>query len=77
VEDSILFEGVEVGRYARIRRAIIDKGVVIPQHAHIGYDHDEDRRRGFVVSDGGIVVLAKAHKGEEIEHTLAAQPSES
>jgi glucose-1-phosphate adenylyltransferase len=59
VEDSILFEGVDVGRHARIRRAIIDKGVQIPEGARIGYDLDEDRRRGFTVSESGIVVLGK------------------
>ena len=59
VEDSILFEGVDVGRRARIRKAIIDKGVQIPEGARIGYDLDEDRRRGFTVTDDGIVVLGK------------------
>lgn len=59
VEDSILFEGVDVGRHARIRRAIIDKGVQIPEGARIGYDLDEDRRRGFTVSESGVVVLGK------------------
>jgi glucose-1-phosphate adenylyltransferase len=60
VEDSILFEGVNVGRHARIRRAIIDKGVHIPPHAEIGFDLELDRRRGFTVSEGGVVVLAKS-----------------
>lgn len=59
VEDSILFEGVDVGRHARIRRAIIDKGVQIPEGVQIGYDLDEDRRRGFTVTESGIVVLGK------------------
>jgi glucose-1-phosphate adenylyltransferase len=60
VEDSILFEGVEIGRYARIRRAIIDKGVHIPSGVRIGFDPDEDRARGFTISDNGIVVIAKS-----------------
>lgn len=60
VEDSILFEGVEIGRYARIRRAIIDKGVHIPQGVRIGFDPDEDRARGFTISDNGVVVIAKS-----------------
>ena len=59
VEDSILFEGVHVGRHARVRRAIIDKGVKIPEGARIGYDLDEDRRRGFTVTESEIVVLGK------------------
>lgn len=60
VEDSILFEGVEVGRRAQIRRAIIDKGVQIPEGTRIGYDVEEDRRRGFTISESGIVVLGKS-----------------
>lgn len=67
VQDSIVFEGVNVGRHAKIRRAIIDKGVNIPAGVQIGYDMDQDRRRGFVVSDNGIVVIAKA---DGVEHLL-------
>ncbi|MFN0020340.1 MAG: glucose-1-phosphate adenylyltransferase [Pirellulaceae bacterium] len=70
VEDSILFEGVDVGRHAKIRRAIIDKGVTIPPGVEIGYDLELDRRRGLTISDGGIVVLAKS---DGIEHVLAAK----
>jgi len=58
VEESILFEGVNVGRHARIRRAIIDKNVEIPQGLQIGYDPEEDRKR-FFVSPQGIVVVPK------------------
>lgn len=60
VEESILFAGVNVGRRCRIRRAIIDKGVQVPEGTEIGYDHDADRARGFTVSPGGVTVIAKA-----------------
>lgn len=59
VEDSILFDGVEVGRRCRIRRAIIDKGVRIPPETQIGYDPVEDAERGFTVTDSGLVVIAR------------------
>jgi glucose-1-phosphate adenylyltransferase len=65
VQDSILFDGVDIGRHARIRRAIIDKGVRIPPGASVGYDPEEDRARGFTVSDNGITVIAKA---DGVEH---------
>jgi glucose-1-phosphate adenylyltransferase len=58
VYDSILMEDVNVGRYAKIKRAIIDKGVEIPQGTVIGYDPEQDRKR-FVVTESGIVVVAK------------------
>ena len=63
VYDSILMEGVNVGRHAKIKRAIIDKDVVIPQGMVIGYDPEADRKR-FFVSDSGVVVVAK---GTEIK----------
>jgi glucose-1-phosphate adenylyltransferase len=63
VYDSILMEGVNVGRFAKIKRAIIDKDVDIPQGMVIGYDLAEDRKR-FFVSESGIVVVAK---GTEIK----------
>ena len=59
VADSILFDGVDIGRRAKVRRAIIDKGIEIPSDVEIGYDHEQDRKRGFTVSDGGITVIAK------------------
>ena len=60
VEGSILFDQVDVGRHAKIRRAIIDKEVQIPAGAEVGYDHDLDRRRGFTVTDSGVTVIAKS-----------------
>ncbi len=60
VEESILLEGVDVGRHARIRRAIIDKGVRIPQGETIGFDPAEDERR-FSVKEG-IVVVPKGYR---------------
>jgi len=64
VEDSILFTGVDVGRGSKIRKAIIDKDVKIPRDTVIGYDLDHDRRRGFTISDSGLVVIAKGESPE-------------
>ncbi len=63
VEDSILFEDVNVGRHCRVRRAIIDKHVDVPPGTQIGYDLEEDRRR-FHVTDSGIVVIPKGMRIE-------------
>jgi glucose-1-phosphate adenylyltransferase len=68
VEDSILFTHVNIGRRAKIRRAIIDKGVSIPEGFRVGFDEEEDLANGFTVSEGGVVVIAKA---ESIEPVLA------
>lgn len=58
VEDSIIMEGVDVGRYAKIRRAIIDKDVIIPPKAKIGYNMALDKKK-FHLTESGIVVVAK------------------
>ena len=59
VEDAILMDGVSVGRHCRLRRCIIDKDVHLPSGTSLGHDLDLDRRRGFHVSEGGVVVVAK------------------
>jgi glucose-1-phosphate adenylyltransferase len=58
VTDSIIFSNCNIGRHARIRRAIIDKNVLIPEGYEIGFDPDEDRKK-FTVSETGIVVIPK------------------
>jgi glucose-1-phosphate adenylyltransferase len=65
VEESVLFEGVKIGRHARLRRCIVDKDVEIPAGSEIGYDKNLDRRRGFHVSETGLVVIPKRAKVEE------------
>ncbi|HET9952969.1 MAG TPA: glucose-1-phosphate adenylyltransferase [Polyangiaceae bacterium] len=59
VEDSVLMHGVEIGRRAIVRKAILDKGVKVPAGAKIGVDPESDRRRGFTISPNGVVVIGK------------------
>ncbi|MGC4869574.1 glucose-1-phosphate adenylyltransferase [Micromonospora sp. DT53] len=63
VEGSVLMEGVEIGRHAVVRRAILDKNVFVPEGAEIGVDLEKDRQR-YTVSDNGIVVIGKGQKVE-------------
>jgi glucose-1-phosphate adenylyltransferase len=64
VEESVLFENVQIGRHARLRRCIVDKDVEIPQGSEIGFNLELDRKR-FHVTDAGIVVIPKRAKLEE------------
>jgi glucose-1-phosphate adenylyltransferase len=56
VDASILFSHVDIGRHCRIRRAIIDRDVHIPEGSVIGYDTETDRQRYFVTESGITVV---------------------
>jgi glucose-1-phosphate adenylyltransferase len=56
LEDSILFPHATVNRHARVRRAIIDRGVELPAGARVGYDPVEDKKRHHV-SESGVVVV--------------------
>ena len=59
VDQSVLLSNAWVGRDAVVRRAILDKNVVVQDGAQVGVDHEADRARGFTVSDGGITVVGK------------------
>lgn len=74
VEDSILFDDVDIGRHAKVRRAIIDKGVHIPAGVEIGYNQELDRLRGFTVSENGVTVIAKA---DGVEHFIEPEQAAS
>jgi len=56
IEQCILMPGVRVGRHARLRRAIIDRDVLIPRGAVIGFNPEEDRKRHTVTELGVVVV---------------------
>jgi glucose-1-phosphate adenylyltransferase len=60
VDQSIIFSHVNIGRHCRIRRAIIDRDVHIPEGTIIGFDPVEDKRRYFVTPSGLTIVTRDA-----------------
>ncbi len=54
-----MFERARIGPDAIVRRAILDKDVVVGAGVSIGVDHEADRSRGFTVTDTGITVVGK------------------
>lgn len=61
VEGSVLMDNCDIGRHAKVRRAILDKNVRIPEGDTVGYDLNADRARGWHVTDSGIVVIGREY----------------
>jgi glucose-1-phosphate adenylyltransferase len=59
VEDSVIFDSCDIGRRAKIRKAILDKNVRVPEGAVIGYDLEKDRKHHYVTESGIVVVEGK------------------
>ena len=59
VRESVLMDGVNVGRNTVVNRAILDKYVHVEEGAMVGIDPEHDRERGFTVTESGITVVAK------------------
>ncbi|MDH3389291.1 MAG: sugar phosphate nucleotidyltransferase, partial [Gammaproteobacteria bacterium] len=57
IRDSVILPDVEIGRNARITRTIIDRGCTIEPGMVIGADHEQDRQRGFRVTEKGVVLV--------------------
>jgi glucose-1-phosphate adenylyltransferase len=61
VEGCVILDNCDIGRHAKVQRAILDKNVRIPADTEVGYDLDADRARGWHVTDSGIVVIGREH----------------
>jgi glucose-1-phosphate adenylyltransferase len=64
VQDSVLFDRVHIEPGAVVKRAILDKNVVVAAGAQVGTDAARDRERGFTVTDSGITVVGKGIRVE-------------
>jgi glucose-1-phosphate adenylyltransferase len=65
IDRSILFSHVNIGRNSRIRNAIIDRGVVLPENTVIGFDPEEDQRKHHVTPNGIVVVVSGGSTGDD------------
>lgn len=57
IDGCILMANSEVGRYSRLTRTIVPANVIIPENSLIGFNLQEDRAKGYTVTDSGVVVL--------------------
>jgi glucose-1-phosphate adenylyltransferase len=61
VEGCVIMDDCDIGRRAKLRRAILDKNIGIPEDTTIGYDLEADRARGWHVTESGIVVIGRGY----------------
>lgn len=64
IEETVILPDVEVMRNCKVRKAIIDRGCVLPEGTIIGHNHEDDRARGFRVSDKGVVLVTREMLGQ-------------
>jgi glucose-1-phosphate adenylyltransferase len=67
VENCLLFSGVQVGAHSRIRNAIVDHNLKIPEYAVIGADPEANRREGHTVTDSGLVIVHADSPGVSVQ----------
>ena len=65
VEGSVIFDNCDIGPYARVRSAILDNNVKVPEGARIGYDPEKDQN-SYYISENGIVVVEGNHSSVEV-----------
>jgi NDP-sugar pyrophosphorylase family protein len=70
IASSVVLPDVVVGGGAKIKRAIIDRGCVIPEGMQIGQDAEEDRENGFRVTKGGVVLVTRGMLGQAEGHDV-------
>jgi glucose-1-phosphate adenylyltransferase len=71
VEGCVIMDNCDIGRHAKVRRAILDKNVRIPANAEVGYDLVADKARGWHVTDSGIVVIGREYSPVPMAAMLA------
>jgi glucose-1-phosphate adenylyltransferase len=69
VTDSVILPEADIGRYAVIRNAILDRGCRVPAHTRIGVDPVEDRSNGFRLTEKGRVLVTPEMLGQNLHVT--------
>jgi glucose-1-phosphate adenylyltransferase len=57
IDESVILPDANISRGCKIRKAIIDRGCIIPEGMEIGINHDHDKANGFRVTDKGVVLV--------------------
>ena len=73
IVDAVILPDVEIKRHCKLKKVIIDRGCVIPEGTTIGYDHEQDRSRGFRVSEKGVVLVTREMLGQPVGGLIKAK----
>jgi glucose-1-phosphate adenylyltransferase len=65
VEDAVILPQCDVGNHVVVKRAVIDRGCLLPDGIEVGLNPAEDRRR-FHVSARGITLVTPAMLGQPV-----------
>ncbi len=68
VQDSVILPDVDIGRYCRIRRAVVDRFCQLAEGTEIGFDPEADRRAGYYVTESGITLVSPDMLGQDVNH---------
>ncbi|TFH73204.1 glucose-1-phosphate adenylyltransferase [Gammaproteobacteria bacterium LSUCC0112] len=66
IEEAVVLPDVEIRRHCKLRKVIIDRGCVIPEGTVVGYNHDDDIRRGFRVTAKGVTLVTREMLGQTV-----------
>lgn len=68
VEDTVVLPEVEIRRHCHIKKAILDRGCVLEEGTKIGLDREQDKQRGFRVTEDGITLVTPDMLGQQLHH---------
>lgn len=66
--DSVVLPSVQIGERCKIRRAIIDKGAIIPPDTIIGEDLELDKQR-YYVTEQGVRLVTPEMLGQRLHYS--------
>lgn len=69
IEESVILPDCEIGEHCHIKRAIVDRGSIIPDGTSIGHNVEEDKARGFRVTESGITLVTPDMLGQDLHFT--------
>lgn len=67
LEDAVVLPDVVIGRHARLKKVVIDKGCIIPEGLEVGFDRERDAK-SFYVSPNGVTLITPEMLGQHIHY---------